>query len=180
MKVNAEAFEAMARSLSLNILAKHKNQIHQVEALLMGQAGLLDKNFGDEYPNLLKREYKFLQSKYSLEPVHIPLFSLRMRPGNFPVIRLAQLAMLAHQSSHLFSKIKETESAKEIRDLFDVTANDYWHYHYQFDETSSFKKKRTGASMVDNIIINTVAPILFAYGNYYNENKYKEKSPALP
>ncbi|WP_276502151.1 DUF2851 family protein [Terrimonas pollutisoli] len=176
MKVNAEAFEAMARSLSLNILAKHKNQIHQVEALLMGQTGLLDKNFEDDYPALLKREYKFLKSKYNLEPIHISLYSLRMRPGNFPVIRLAQLAMLVHQSSHLFSKIKETESAKEIRELFDVTANDYWHYHYQFDEASSFRKKKTGVSMVDNIIINTVTPILFAYGSYHNENKYKEKA----
>lgn len=176
MKVNAEAFEAMARSLSLNILAKHKNQIHQVEALLMGQAGLLDKNFGDEYPLLLKREYKFLKLKYNLQPIHVPLYSLRMRPGNFPAIRLAQLAMLVHQSSHLFSKIKETESAKDIRQLFEVTANDYWHYHYQFDEASSFKKKRTGTSMTDNIIINTVAPVLFAYGNYHNENKYKERA----
>ena len=104
------------------------------------------------------------------------MFSLRMRPGNFPTIRLAELAMLVHESAHLFSKIKEATSPKKIKQFFEVTANDYWHYHYQFDETSAFKKKRTGTTMIDNIIINTVAPVLFAYGNYHNENRFKDKA----
>lgn len=176
MKVNGEAFEAIARSIPLTILSKHKSQIHQLEALLLGQAGLLNQDFEEDYPKLLQKEYKFLQNKHGLQPIQIPLFSLRMRPGNFPTIRLAELAMLVHESAHLFSKIKEAASAKEIKQFFEVTANDYWHYHYQFDETSAFKKKRTGASMIDNIIINTVAPVLFAYGNYHNENKYKDRA----
>jgi hypothetical protein len=176
MKVNGEAFEAIARSIPLTILAKHKNQIHQLEALLLGQAGLLKEGFEEDYPRLLQKEYKFLQNKYNLQPTRLPLFSLRMRPGNFPTIRLAELAMLVHDSAHLFSKIKEAGSAKEIKQFFQVTANDYWHYHYQFDEMSAFKKKKTGASMIDNIVINTIAPVLFAYGNYHNENKYKERA----
>ena len=176
MKVNAEAFEDIARSIPLTILAKHKNQIHQLEALLLGQAGLLKENFEEDYPRLLQKEYQFLQSKYNLQPIQLPLFSLRMRPGNFPTIRLAELSMLVHESAHLFSKIKEADSAKEIKYFFEVTANDYWHYHYQFDETSTFKKKKIGETMIDNIIINTVAPVLFAYGNYLNENKYKDKA----
>ncbi len=176
MKVNADAFEAVARSISLNILAKHKSQIHQLEALLMGQAGLLEKDFEEDYPVLLKKEYRFLQNKYGLQPVKIPLYSLRMRPSNFPAIRLAELAMLVHESSHLFSKIKEAASAGEIKKFFEVTANDYWHYHYQFDEQSSFKRKKTGETMIDNVIINTVAPVLFAYGNYHGEEKYKNKA----
>ena len=175
-KVNADAFEAIARSLPLAVLAKHKNQIHQLEALLLGQAGLLKESFEEDYPNLLQKEYKFLQSKYNLQPIQLPLFSLRMRPGNFPAIRLAELAMLVHDSAHIFSKIKEAASAKRIKQFFEVTANDYWHYHYQFDETSAFRKKKTGTSMIDNIIINTVAPVLFAYGNYHNENRYKDKA----
>ena len=125
---------------------------------------------------MLQKEYQFLQSKYNIQPIQLPLFSLRMRPGNFPTIRLAELAMLVHESAHLFSKIKEAASAKEIKYFFEVTANDYWHYHYQFDETSTFKTKKIGATMIDNIIINTVAPVLFAYGNYLNENKYKDKA----
>ncbi len=176
MKVNAEAFEEVARSIPLTVLAKHKNQIHQLEALLLGQGGLLKESFEEDYPKMLQKEYRFLQSKYNIEPIQLPLFSLRMRPGNFPTIRLAELAMLVHGSAHLFSKIKETASAKELRQFFEVTANDYWHYHYQFDEESAFKKKRTGTLMIDNIIINTVAPVLFAYGNYHSEIRYKDKA----
>lgn len=176
MKVNASLFETVANSVSLNILAKHKNQIHQLEALLLGQAGLLQNNFTEDYPKLLQREYKFLKSKYKLKPVFEPVHFLRMRPGNFPTIRLAQLAVLINQSSHLFSKIKEADSVKEIRQWFDITANDYWHYHYRFDEESVFKKKGIGSLMIDSVIINTIAPALFTYGNYNDENKYKIKA----
>ncbi len=84
--------------------------------------------------------------------------------------------MLVHESVHLFSKIKEAKSVDEVKKWFDVTANDYWHYHYRFNETSSFKKKKLGATMIDNIIINTVCPVLFAYGDYHDENKYKDKA----
>lgn len=176
IKVNADAFEAIARSIPINILARHKSQIHQLEALLLGQAGLLDGKLNDDYPQLLQREYKFLKEKYRLKPIHQPIHFLRMRPGNFPTIRLAQLAMLITTSAHLFSKIKEATSLNDISKWFDVTANDYWHYHYQFDEMSSFKKKKPGEAMIANIIINTVAPVLFAYGNYHDENNYKQKA----
>ncbi len=176
MKVNADAFEAIARSIPLAVLAKQKQQIHQLEALLLGQGGLLEENFSEDYPTLLQKEYRFQQNKHGIKPVSLPLHFLRMRPGNFPTVRLAQLAMLVHHSAHLFSKIKEANKAKEIREWFDVTANDYWHYHYRFDETSAFKKKKLGAVMIDNIIINTVAPVLFAYGNYHKEQKYKDKA----
>lgn len=176
LHVNAFAFEAIAKSISVNLLAKHKNQVHQLEALLFGQAGLLEGNFTDDYPKLLQKEYRFLQAKYRLKPIHETVYFLRMRPGNFPTVRLAQLAALLHESSHLFSKIKETVSVKEIRKWFELPANDYWHYHYRFDELSSFRKKNIGESMTDNIIINTIVPVLFAYGNYNNEVKYKLKA----
>jgi len=174
--VNADSFEAMARSIPLTILARHKNQIHQLEALLLGQSGLLKGKFDEDYPTMLQKEYQFYKNKYDLKPVHSPVFFLRMRPGNFPSIRLAQLAMLVHESAHLFSKIKEAASVAEVKKWFDVTANDYWHYHYKFDEASAFKKKKLGAAMIDNIIINTIAPMLFAYGSYHNENNWKQKA----
>jgi hypothetical protein len=176
MKINADAFEEMARSIPLNILAKHKNQIHQLEALLFGQAGLLNENFHEDYPALLQKEYNFFLKKYKLKPVSNPILFLRMCPGNFPTIRLAQLAMLIRESSHLFSKIKEIFSLQELKKLFDITANDYWHYHYRFDDPSFFKKKKIGSGMSDNIIINTIVPMLFAYGNYHNENDYRQKA----
>jgi len=176
IKVNSDAFEKIARSLPVNILAKHKNQIHQTEALLFGQAGLLENNFTEDYPQLLKREYRFLKAKYQLKPINISLHFLRMRPSNFPSIRLAQLSMLVHQSLHLFSKVKESNSLKEVKGFLDITANDYWHYHYVFEESSSFKIKNLGTQMVNNILINTVVPVLFAYGHHHHENKYKDKA----
>ncbi len=176
LKVNSEAFEALARSLSVNILAKHKNQIHQLEALLFGQAGLLNESFSEDYPKLLQREFNFLKKKYALNPIYSGVHFLRMRPGNFPTIRLSQLAALIQNSAHLFSKILEIEKVSEIGKLFDVTANDYWHYHYRFDEASAFKKKKIGKDMIDNVIINTIVPVLFAYGLYHKEEKYKNKA----
>ncbi|HMK25894.1 MAG TPA: DUF2851 family protein [Chitinophagaceae bacterium] len=176
IKVNTDAFEAIARSVPLNMLGKHKNGVIQLEALLFGQAGLLGNKYKEDYPKLLWREYKFMKGKYKLRPVHQPIYFLRMRPGNFPTIRLAQLAALVSESSHLFSKIKEAKNVKELQQWFDITANDYWHYHYRFDEITSFKKKNLGTTMIDNIIINTVVPVLFAYGTYHDENKYKDKA----
>ena len=176
INLNSIAFEKIAQSISINILAKHKDQIHQTEALLFGQAGLLDADFTEDYPKLLQREYQFLKKKYNLQKIEGSMIFLRMRPSNFPTVRLAQLAMMVHKSLHLFSKIKEAIDVKSIKALLNVTANDYWHYHYVFDEITSFKKKKLGEQMIDNILINTVVPVLFAYGHYHNENAFKDKA----
>ena len=178
IKVNAEAFEKIARSLPVNILAKHKNQIHQLEALLFGQAGLLEKDFTEDYPLMLQKEYNFYQKKYKLDQPQVQLFFLRMRPANFPTLRLAQLAMLISQSSHLLSKIIEESSLAEVKKLLNVSANDYWHYHYVFDEQSGFKKKKLGEQMINNLLINTIVPLLFAYGLHHNEQQHKDKAIA--
>ena len=175
-KINGDAFEAIARLIPVNILAKHKTSIHQIEALLFGQANLMDEEFSEEYPQLLRREYLFLKKKYNLQPSSVPVLFLRMRPGNFPTVRLAQLAMLIHKTSHLFSKLVETEKLAEIKSLFDLEANDFWHYHYTLKETSSFKKKTLGVETIHNLIINSVVPVLFAYGIYHKEEKYKDKA----
>jgi hypothetical protein len=176
MKINGDAFEQIAQSIPVQYLAKHKNQIHQLEALLMGQAALLDRKFEEDYPNMLRKEYQFLQNKYGLKKAHAPLYFLRMRPANFPTIRLAQLAMLVHQSNHLFSFVKEATDINELSQLLSVTANDYWHYHYVFDEIGSFKKKAIGEQMVQNIFVNTIIPIVYTYG-YLNSNPaYQSKA----
>jgi len=178
IQVNSDAFEKIARSLPLSLLAKHKNQIHQLEALLFGQAGSLEKVFEEDYPKMLQKEYRFYKMKYKLIQPGVQLFFLRMRPANFPTIRLAQLAMLINKSTGLFSKVKETESLADVKEFFNLTANDYWHYHYLFDETSSYKKKKLGEQMTNNILINTIVPALFAYGLYHNEQQYKDKAIA--
>ncbi len=175
IKVNADIFETVAKTLPVKFLAKHKNQIHQLEALLLGQAGLLEETFKEDYPRLLQKEYKFLQKKYPLKHVLVKPFFLRMRPANFPTIRLAQLAMLMHSSSHLFSKVKETDDVSEVKQLLNVTANDYWHYHYLFDNPADYHPKQLGKQMVDNVIINTIIPVLFAYAIYNKDEETKDK-----
>ncbi|RYZ57964.1 MAG: DUF2851 family protein, partial [Chitinophagaceae bacterium] len=157
-------------------LAKHKHSIHHLEALLFGQAGLLESAFEDDYPLLLQREYRYLQKKLSLQPVAVPLQFLRMRPGNFPTIRLSQLAALIQQSSHIFSKLLETEQLSAVTSFFDVSANDFWHYHYTFHLSSPFKPKTLGADSIQNIVINTLAPVLFAYGLHQGKEEFKEKA----
>lgn len=174
--VNTDAFEAVAKSVPVNILAKHKNQIHQLEALLFGQAGLLNGEFTEDYAVMLKKEYLFLKKKHQLQPISYLMNFLRMRPSNFPTIRLAQLAMLVHESSHLFSKILEANDLETIKKLLSVTANDYWHYHYILNEPSAFKTKKMGKMMVENILINTVIPVLFSYAMHHNKEGLKQKA----
>ncbi len=176
MKVNVDAFEAMATTIPVTMIAKHKPQLLQLEALLMGQCGLLEKDFDDDYPVMLQKEYRFLKKKYSLPEVHIPVHFLRMRPANFPTLRLSQLAALIHASDHLFSRIRDGDELKIIEKMFDVAANDYWHYHYSFDEASAFKKKTLGDQMIRNIILNTVLPMLYGYGWYNNLPGYQAKA----
>ena len=176
LKVNSDIFKKIAQTLPLSVLAKHKNNIIQLEAFLFGQSGLLDKDFNGKYPLMLQKEYLFYQKKYQLKRVDGELLFLRMRPANFPTIRLAQLAMLIHNSEHLFSKIKEAASLTDIKNILAVEANDYWHYHYLLDEEADYKVKTLGKQMIDNIIINTIVPIMFSYGLHHGEDVFKEKA----
>jgi hypothetical protein len=164
-KVNATPFLMLAQSLPLNITAKHKENPLQVEALLFGQAGMLSGTFEDEYPNDLQKEYNYLRKKYKLTPIPVHLWKyLRMRPANFPTIRIAQFAALMQQSVHLFSKVIETHSVRDIEPLLNVTANSYWDTHFTFDELQNKSTpKSLGKSSIQNIIINTIAPIQFLY-----------------
>ena len=180
-KVNATPFLMLARSLPLNILAKHRENLKQIEALLFGQAGMLNEKFKDEYPKELQEEYNYLKKKYKLEPIPAHLWKfLRLRPANFPTIRIAQFAALVHKSVHLFSKIVELHSVKEILPLLDVTASEYWNTHYQFDEVQEKgTKKHLGASSIQNIIINTIAPIQFLYAGQQGTSAQQEKALQL-
>ena len=178
-RVNIACFEAMARSIPFSILSKHRSQVIQLEAMLMGQAGLLNGSFKEDYPVMLQKEHRFWQQKYRLsKPALSPLF-LRMRPDNFPTIRLAQLAALLQQTPRLFDRIRECTDHRQILQWLDLQANDYWHYHYRFDELSAFRIKKTGLAMGENIIINTIAPLLFAWGVYHKERSGKEKALQL-
>ncbi len=176
VRVNSGLFEQVARTLPINLLAKHRGQIHQLEAILLGQANLLSARYEDDYALMLQREYRFLKRKYGLLQVSRQPAFLRMRPAAFPTVRLAQLAMLLAHNTSVFSKIKEATDHKSILSVFMVTANDYWHYHYHFDEATEYSPKHLGLQMAQNIMINTVVPLLFAYGMHIGEEVYKDRA----
>jgi hypothetical protein len=180
LKVNADPFEALARSLPLNLLAKHKSSLLQLEALLFGQAGMLGVPFHDAWPKDLAREYRHLAHKYGLSPLAPDQWKfLRMRPANFPTVRIAQFAALAHQSSHLFSKVIEAGSVRELENLFTAQTSDYWNDHFQFDKPSVGRAKTLGRDFVQLIVINTVVPFLFHYGKTKKEGRFQRKALEL-
>jgi hypothetical protein len=180
-KVNALPFELMAKSLPQIILSKHKNYPLQVEALVFGQAGFLEDDFTDEYPRKLKDEYHFLRKKHSLQPVEKHLWKfLRMRPQNFPTIRLAQFAALVVNSSHLFSKMLELREVADLRKLFsNISVNPYWETHYRFDAESKPAAKNMGTGAVDILLLNTIAVFLFSYGTHLKKQHYISRALQL-
>ena len=182
MKTNALPFELLARSLPLQILSKHKNDLFQTEALLFGQSGLLNESlFGDDYFLSLRKEYSFLYKKYGLSGIESHLWKfMRLRPINFPTIRIAQLAALINHSSALFSRVLETENLGELRKLFDVSASEYWDTHYNFNKISKDNHRKTlGESAFNNLVINTVVPILFVYGDQHMDQAMKDHALVL-
>lgn len=138
----------------------------KVEALFFGQAGLLETcEIKDEYSNSLKKEYDFFRKKYKLKPLESFIFkNLRIRPNNFPHIKIAQLASLICNQEFLFSKMLETTNINDLRNLFISNVSPYWKTHYNFRKTSPEREKTPGKSSLDIILINTVIPILFTYG----------------
>ncbi|MEN6454072.1 MAG: DUF2851 family protein [Prolixibacteraceae bacterium] len=175
-KTNALPFELLARSLPLHIAEKHKDSLFQLEALFFGTAGLLNEELvGDDYFLSLKKEYSFLYSKYRLKPMAAHLWKfLRLRPLNFPTIRIAQFTCLVHQSTALFSHLVEMKDLGRIKNLFDLQPSDYWISHYRFNKPSPESQKQLGVSAFNNIVINTLVPFLFVYGDYYHKQELKD------
>lgn len=179
-KVNEQPFRMLAAMLPLNVLGKHRDSLFQTEALLFGTAGMLQKDFIDDYPMKLKKEFAFLKKKYALPVMQAHLWKLmRLRPSSFPTIRISQFAALIHKSQRLFSKITESSGIGELMSFFDVTASDYWDDHYVFDRPSIKRKKQLGKSAVNNILLNTVVQFLFLYGMAKGDEGYREKAIAL-
>jgi len=167
-KVNAVPFELFAKAVPQNVYAKHKNNPHQIEALVFGAAGFLNDQFEEDYPKKLKEEFRFLQKKYKIKPIEVSIWKfMRMRPQNFPTIRLAQFAALIVKASHLFSKVMEIKEVTALRALFEqLPVNEYWKTHYHFKKETSGVNLQIGKASVDNILLNTVALFLFSYGKH--------------
>ena len=175
---NSEAFFLLSKSLPLKYLQKHKNNLFQLEAMLFGQSGLLAETVvTDDYVITLKKEYLFLSQKFQLKPIDAHLWKmLRLRPTNFPYVRLAQFAKLIFQSSHLFSKILETKEIASLRQLFKVEVSTYWQTHYVFGKESKYSPKKLSDSSIDILLINVVVPMLFVYGKHYNNVEFCERA----
>ncbi|MCE7700240.1 MAG: DUF2851 family protein, partial [Methanobacterium paludis] len=177
-RVNALPFELLSRSLPLSVLEHHSGNLFQTEALFFGQSGLLSRiEYGDEYSMSLKKEYNFLSKKYRLHPIAEYLWKfLRLRPVNFPTIRIAQLSSLISQSHGLFSKIIETEEFDKMKLLFQTRTSEYWDTHYSFNSCSVVRIKNLGNEALENIIINTVVPVVFVYGEHSARQELKDRS----
>lgn len=192
--VNAEPMTILACGISHLVLAKHKNQLLQIEALLFGQGGFLENDMTAAYPKQLKKEYQFLKQKYQLPPpVNREAWKFsRMRPAHFPTIRIAQLAALIYKSHHLFSKLIDFQSTAQVSDLLDAQASDYWQTHLDFDSPPSppmegvlltkepyrtvWTERKIGQEMKRLLMINVMAPFLFLYGKNRADESLKIKA----
>jgi hypothetical protein len=175
---NGDPFEMLARSLPLSVLQRHHQSIFQLEALLFGQAGLLNQEIVmDEYASLLRKEYEFLSQKYGIRPIagHLWKF-MRMHPLNFPTIRLAQFAAILHGSSGLFSAIMQLKNPDEYRLMFRSEISSYWNTHYTFIKSSKDQKKSMGEEAFRLILVNVIVPFLFLYGERLGKQEFKDRA----
>jgi len=185
--LNSDLFERLALSLPFKYIRRHGDSLFQVEALLFGQAGLLEEigsrgdgltgRETDDYFLQLQNEYRFLRNKYSLTPLEGHLFKrMRVRPRSFPEMRIAQLAALLQSSGRLFSLVLEQKKTDDWMSLFRISPSQYWHTHYSFGKQSPKSDGQLGSMSRQILLINTVAPILFAYGKKTASESYCDRA----
>lgn len=180
--INNDAFERLARRTPLRLLGKHSDSVLQIEALLFGQAGMLDaqKPGMDSYYNQLCTEYAFLSNKFQLTPMEKESWKLfRIRPQNFPYRRIAMLAQFIEGGFRMMIRILEAEGEKEMRALFEMELSGYWTKHYTFGKPNERATATLSRSSIDIILINTVAPLLYAYGELTGNYEMTDKAIKL-
>lgn len=180
--INNDAFERLARRTPLRLLGKHSDSVLQIEALLFGQAGMLDaqKPGMDSYYNQLCTEYAFLSNKFQLTPMEKESWKLfRIRPQNFPYRRIAMLAQFIEGGFRMMNRILEAEGEKEMRALFEVELSGYWTKHYTFGKPNERATATLSRSSINIILINTVAPLLYAYGELTGNYEMTDKAIKL-
>jgi hypothetical protein len=181
-KVNADPFFRLSKALPYRILSKHRHNLFQLEALLFGQSGLLDKKYEDEYPRSLIKEYEFLSHKYSLYDDKLKEFEwkfLRTRPANFPSIRIAEFAALINKNSSLFSSVIQLKNAKDLYSWFSAQTSAYWSNHYIFDKEVEAGPGILGKASIENLAMNTIVPLLVRYSGEKDEKIYLEKAISI-
>lgn len=178
--INKEPFSRLAQSIPLKILQKHLSNPTQIEAFLFGQAGMLETDFLDEYPKSLQREYRYLRKLYALKPIESHNWKFfRIRPANFPTIKIAQLGSLLINVPNLFDQLLQKPNPSAIKELFEQAVNPYWQTHYQFDKPSTRTNTLPGQISANVLIINAVVPLLFSYGRYIDDDASCEQAIQL-
>jgi hypothetical protein len=181
-RVNTEPFEMLAASLPFRVIRKHADNRFQIEAMLFGTAGMLAEGLfkdavSDRYYKELIKEFRILSAKYSLVPIHGWLWKFsRLRPVNFPTVRISQLSALLSTAGGLFSRTLEAADIRQLKDLFGVAASAYWDDHYVFGKKSKTVSKNTGAQATDIFLINAVIPLIFVYGRFHDNSDVCEKA----
>ena len=180
--INNDAFERLAKSLPLKIVLKHQDSPAQMEALFLGQAGLLEEEpeGKDEYYTKLRKEYLFLWKKYKLKTLEPYIFkNLRIRPNNFPHIKILQLAGIVGKKQGLFAQMLEITEEEKLHALFTSELSEYWLTHYHFEKVSVKKAKYLGLQAKQILLINVVVPLFFTYGKKKNSEEYTERAIRL-
>lgn len=173
---NGPAFMSIAKHIDFNVVKKVSNDVLQLESLLMGFSGFLTSDtIFDQYYLQLQKEFEFLRKKFQLNNyVGVKPVFFGLRPPNFPTIRLSQLAQLHSKSTHLFSKLMETNSIEQFYDFLEVNASPYWNTHYTFGKSGKERIKSTSKDFLNLLLINTIVPLKFCYHQYLGENKTEE------
>jgi len=185
--INGDAFEQWARHISLSAVGKHRDDLFQVEAIFMGQAGLLDLQaiperyqttaLNEEYFTRLRNEYQFLAHKFSMKPMDFVAWRfLRLRPQNFPHIRISQLANLYYERKAGLSQLLECESVEAIQQLLSTHVTPYWETHYVFGSESTRSTKQLSSASLNLLTINTAIPMLFAVGRHRRKEEYCDRA----
>ncbi len=185
--INGDAFEHWALSIPLNDVAHHRDNLFQIEAIFMGQAGLLDLDtvpakyheiaIADGYFNKLKDEYTYLKHKFGLQQIDSNMWRfLRLRPQNFPHIRISQLANMYYTAKCSISQIVECDTVKEAMNTMHTGVTEYWETHYTFGSESEKNEKHISPFSLNLLMINTVIPVLFAYGRHQSKEKYCDRA----
>ena len=168
LKVNGDSFLSLANSIDFSVIRKLQNNTLDIESLLFGQANLLKDDIEDAYSAELKSKYQFLKQKFRLNNQGVlPLQFFRLRPSNFPTIRLSQFASLYNMYQNVFSKIIDSNSKEEFYKLFNLSTSEFWKSHYTFAKASSATNKKLSKPFIDLLLINTIIPIKFAFAKQF-------------
>jgi hypothetical protein len=176
-KINAFPFVMLAKSLPLKIIQQHVHDFFQLESLLFGQAGMLEQRFTEDYPGKLAKEYKFLRSKYGLTPIpQLTWKFLRLRPSNFPTLRISQWADFLSRTKGRFFGILDVGSFQQLKEMLNVCSSPYWNDHYCFEKPSENHSKFLGNQCLNLLIINGLVPFMFYYGDRKSQPLMKENA----